>query len=171
MMIRGQFYAGGPGGAPAAPAAFTSVTVTITPTQFKLLDGTGTHAITIVPAPGAGLAVEVDSWSCNKQFPSSGGVAYVAPAGTTPQLELGVIFSFSFLDIWGQIFLTSAVISAASVYGTSGNPFNQGTTGASIVLIANNALVLDIDPSAGGSYTVGNSPFVITVRYRIIPVS
>jgi hypothetical protein len=134
--------------------------VVLTPAQIKAFDHTAATSVTIVPAPLPNQIIEVISYSVNMQFPSSGGIAYT---GTTTNIVLGPISGGVQTSVWAT--LISTLNTAASQYSSGSGAilggFNTNTfTG----------LPLTINVQSGGAIAAGNSPVVVTVRYRLVNV-
>lgn len=137
--------------------------LTITPAQLKLMDTLTGDSVTIVPAPGVKQLVEVIDFDVNMQFPVSGGVAYATGTGN---LVMGVDSVGTLLPVWGQLLSNAGFKSGNSEYNKLSANLN-GATG--ITTLVNKALQINFD-GAGTLFTAGNSPVVVTVRYRIVTV-
>lgn len=136
----------------------------ITPAQFLAFDGNTPTSQIVVPAPGLSKLIEVLSYSVNMQFPPSGGIAYAT--GTQP-LILGADATGVVAAYWATMLPSASpgIKAAASSYQSGFIAFAAG--GNPVPNFVNRALLVNI-LFGGASYTAGNSPFVLTVRYRII---
>ena len=140
------------------------VVVTITPTQFKAMDGTTGTSPIIVPAQGPGKAIIPVYTEINMQFPSSGGVAYATGNGST---LLGYDGGGGNITSVFNLGLTTAMIKlSASQYGSSLQGY-QATTVVLATSVINKPLYFTVGLGSV-KYVNGNSPFVITCRYRVI---
>lgn len=147
---------------PASEILETSFTLTAA--VFKTLNQAVGTNVTVIAAPGAGLAImPVDCVSINMQY---GGTAYTA----------GGVGSLTFYcnnggvnQLRGGCTLAASAIKATSsqlCFGWVGTPSPSFPAAAFI----NQPLAMNVN-NGGTVYATGNSNFIITVRYRIVAAS
>jgi hypothetical protein len=138
------------------------LTIVITPAQFKNMDNTTVNAVQLLPPAGPNSAYELISHSINLQFPVAGGVAYGGGGGAA--IEFAYDSGGSLVNLAASP-ITTAVLTAAQSGFSFGN-LSSGLGNSSFVSAqVNKALLLGI--SGATKYTNGNSPLVLTLRYRI----
>jgi hypothetical protein len=139
---------------PAAQVA----TVTITSAQFKNIDNTAANAKTIIAAPGAGNMIVVENYSVNLQFQTT---AYDTGTGN---LQIAYSTGAALTVVVANALGTTNIGAIASNI-----TFSANATLAAQTLKTNQAVVISL--STATKYATGDSPFVITMRYRVLAVA
>ncbi len=132
-------------------------TVTITAAQMLAINNTFATAFQILPAPGAGLLTVVDDIVVDLQFATT---AYATGTG-----DLEAFYSTgAALGPLIQAVITSALIKGAvsAIVKTVPSSDSVNITVGSV-----NQPVL-VALSAANLYTAGDSPLVLTIRYRTV---
>jgi hypothetical protein len=133
----------------------------LTPAQFLTLDNTFGNAITLIPGL-PGNIIELLSISVNLQFPAVGGVAYATGTGN---LQFAYNTGAALLVIASTIG-TANIKSGSSIYN-----FNeQAGSGGDLNVSVFSGTPVVVAVSTAVKYTAGNSGFIITLRYRYVPV-
>jgi hypothetical protein len=136
--------------------------LTLTPAQILAMDNTAGNSVTIVPAPGPGLAVLVwDSW-VNLQFNTK------AYAGN-PQTDLVL-----WMNNGGALVGKGTVIMPSSQLQASASQISTARLdpdfgGSSVAQLVNASVVLAMDTN--NKFTGGDSDIVVSLTYDLVALS
>lgn len=136
---------------PAGAFPVASATVTLTSAQVLAIF---TTPVTIVPAPGSGLALVPVAWLSNYTY---GGTAYTDGGGNF-QLQAGTSVLGSFATAAGFWTASASEMKLLSNF----------TPNLTVTNWANKAVTVQ---QSTGNPTLGNGTVTVTVAYMVVPVS
>lgn len=143
-----------------ATGSMNTVSVNLSSAVFLTVDNTAAHAFQVIPSPGLGNQIVITGIDVNMQFAST---PYDTGTG-----NLGFYYSTgSALTALSSGFIANAQVknTVSFLISNHGGIPNQNP----FSLQANQALVMAL--STATKFATGDSPFVITVTYKILPVA